>query len=137
MLISDFDLFNFVLPISCTMLTELGSENGETNLSLLNISSSNFDKDVLGVQSNLGLVRVDDRRQRKYLAILVVEHWIFLEGFQNWQEFLHLDIVAEYVKECVAIHFLGLFESLEYDFAGRVGLVSDWSSDLIKIVGAH
>jgi hypothetical protein len=28
------------------------------------ISSSDFDKDILGVESNLGMIRVDDRRKR-------------------------------------------------------------------------
>ena len=61
MFIGDLHLLNLIAPVALTMLAKLGSNYGKTDLSLLDISSSDFDEDVSGIKRNLSLLRVDDR----------------------------------------------------------------------------
>ena len=61
MFIGDLHLLNLIAPVALAMLAKLSSNYGKTDLSLLDISSSDFDEDVSGIKRNLSLLRVDDR----------------------------------------------------------------------------
>jgi len=81
--ISNLNLFTFVLPFTTTVYRELSSHNSETNLSLLKISSSDFNKDVFSIASDLGCVRVDERRKRKYLSVCIEEYGEFIVTIED------------------------------------------------------
>lgn len=58
------------------VLREHGHNDPVNNLDLSLVKCSDFDEDVLGVQGNLGVIAVDDRRKRADGSLGVVDHWV-------------------------------------------------------------
>ena len=108
-----------MFPLALTVLAELSSENREADLCLLDVSACDLDKDVPGIERDFCSLRVDNRWQGKHFAILIIEDWVLVKWLKNRQKLLHLDIVAEDVKESVGIHGLRLLQSLENYLIGR------------------
>ena len=136
-LVIDLDLLDLVLPLALAVLTELGSNHSQANLSLLDVGASDLDENVASVECDLCLIRVDDRRQGQNLSVLVVEDGVLVEWLKNWQELLHFDVILEDGEELVRVHLAVLLQSLENDFARRKRLVSNRSSELVQIMGTH
>ena len=119
------------------MLAELGSENSQADLCLLDVRACDLDKHILRVESDLGRLRVDDWWQGQHLTILVEEDGVLVEWLQDGQKLLHLDIFAEDIKEGVCVHSFGLLKSLEDDLVRGKCFVRDGSSELVQVVGSH
>ena len=136
-LIRDFHLLNFVAPIALAMVTKLRGKHGQADLGLLNVGTCDLDENVAGVEGDFGRLGVDDRRQREHLPVLVVEYGVLIEGFQDGEELLHLDVASEDVEEGVGVHGFALLQGLENNLVRRERLVGDWAAELVHIMGAH
>lgn len=135
--VSNLNLFTFVLPFTTTVYRELSSHNSETNLSLLEISSSDFNKDVLSIASDLGCVRVDERRERKYLSVCIEEYGEFIVTIEDREELLHYVISLVELTKLFSGHAFSLLECLEFNFSRRESFVGDRSLNFIQIVSSH
>jgi len=71
------------------------------------------------------------------LSILIIEDGILVEVLDDWKEFLHLDIIAENIEECISIHCFALLKGLEHDFRRRNSLISDWSIHFVQVMGSN
>ena len=119
------------------MSRELSSHDGEADLSLLEISGGNFNKDVFGVAGDLGSVGVDERRERKDFSVGIEKDREFIVTLKNGQEFLHDIICLVEFAKLISGHAFSLLESLELDFSGRDSLVGDRSLDFVQIVSSQ
>ena len=137
MLVDDLDLFDLIAPFAFAVLAELCCKDGQANLRFLDISASNLDENIAGIESDLGLLRIDDGWQRQNLPVLVVEDRVPVERLQDWKELLHLDIVPEDIEKRVGVHGFALFQRLEDNLAGWVRFVGDWALDFVQVVRAH
>jgi len=135
--VNNLNLFAFVLPFTSAVGGELGSHDSKTDLSFLEIHSSDLNEDVLGGTSDLGCVRVDQRRERKDLSVCVVENGEFILTIEDRQELLHDVISLVKFTKLISGHALGLLESLEFNFSRGNSLVSDRTLNFVQIVSSH
>ena len=90
------------------MLRELASEDSQTNLELVKVGASHFDKDVLGINGDLCGVRVYDGGKGKDCALGIVEDWELRLIFNDVQVLLQLLVLLQNLKELGSIQFLSL-----------------------------
>ena len=68
---------------------------------------------------------------------MIIEYRIPLKVFNDWQEFLHLDITPEHFKQFHCVHALSLFKGLEYNILWWNSFISNWPFDLAQIMSSH
>jgi hypothetical protein len=119
------------------VLRELSGKDGKNDLALGEVSARNLNENILGVQRNLGVVRVDDWRKRKHGSLGVKEHWVKRHVLNDVQELLQLLILSQHVEKLNTVHLLFLFKSLEDNIFWWECLISDWSADFVIVVSSH
>ena len=73
MLVHNLNLLNCELRVSLAVLRELPSQNREANLKLVEVGTSHLYEDVLGLQRDLGCVRIDDWREGQDGSLGIIE----------------------------------------------------------------
>ena len=113
------------------ILRKLTCEYGNHDLGSRVVRCSDIYENVLRIKRNLSRLRIDDRRQRKDCAVLVVENRVAWLVFDNAKVLLQFLIILKHTKEVTCVHLLVLLERLEYDFLGWQRLVGDWKLNFV------
>mmetsp|Transcript_133022 Transcript_133022/g.331958 ORF Transcript_133022/g.331958 Transcript_133022/m.331958 type:complete len:294 (+) Transcript_133022:897-1778(+) len=105
------------------MLREHGHNGVQRDLCLCEVSGGHFDENVLSLKPDLGMLTVDDRRQRENCAIAVIDHWKHWAVLDDRQICFQLLVSGEHLHQPVAIHLLCLIERHKTDVFRWQGLV--------------
>lgn len=135
-------------------MREHGHNDPVNNLNLRLVKGSDLDEDVLGVQGDLGVIAVDDRRKRADGSLGVVDHGVnggvaddvevlaqvlvFLLHSKHLVYSSRQTPVGPYLVEShqlLAVHFFRLVERDKLDVLRGKGLVCERALDGVQIVG--
>ncbi|KAI5302025.1 hypothetical protein KEM55_001353, partial [Ascosphaera atra] len=101
------------------------------------VRGSVLEEHVGRVQADLGVVAVDDRWQRAYRSLAVVDHRVhgaLPDDVQVLAEVLVLFIEGH---QLLAVHALGLVQGRELDVLGRARLVREGALDGVEVMRAN
>lgn len=103
----------------------------------MKVSTSHFNEDILCVHSDFSWLRVNNGRQRKNLTSSIIENWVSRLIFDNVQILLQFLIFLEFLEQLLCIHAFSLFKCLENNIFWFSCFISDWSLNLIIVMGSH
>lgn len=140
-------------------MREHGDHHTVHNLKLRLVGGCHLDEDVGSVHRDLGVVAVDDRRQRANGAVGVVDNRVdrgvtddvqiftqllvlLLKSLVTVQflDFWGVEIRGTYLVEghqFFSIHLLGLVQGSEFNVLGREGLVGERTLDSVEVVSTN
>jgi hypothetical protein len=81
-----------------TVFREHGTQSVENSAGLVLISGSDFNKDILGIKSNLGVIRVDDGRERAHNTVSIRNDGIYRRITNDVKELAKMFIFLEIIK---------------------------------------
>lgn len=116
---------------------EHGNHGVKDNLALGQVSSRALNEDVLGIESDLGVVAVDDGGQGQDLTVLVVDDGVDGRVTDDGQELSEMLVVFVEGHQLLAVHALLLVQGGELNLLGGQGLVGEGTLDGVEIVGSN
>lgn len=118
------------------VLGEHGDHDVADNVELGLIGGGDLDEDVLGVEGDLGVVAVDDGRQRADGLVGVEDDGV--DGLVADDVQVAAEVLVGLVElhQLLAVHLLGLVEGDEADVLGGEGLVGEGALNGVEVVGA-
>lgn len=122
----------------CERLGAIAREHGDhhvaNNVELGSVGGSDLDKDILGIERDLGVIAVDYGRQRAHDAVGVVDDRIHLLVADNMQ--VTAEVLVGLVKghKLRAGHLFGLVEWHKLDVLGHMRLVREGALDGVEVV---
>lgn len=119
------------------VLREHGNKHVRHNLHLRLVRRRNLNKDILGVEGNLGVVAVDDWWQRADCPVLVEDDGVYGRVPDNVEITSQVLVVLVKLHQPLAIHLLRLVERNEGNLLWLERLVGEGALDGIQVVGAH
>mmetsp|Transcript_47350 Transcript_47350/g.78863 ORF Transcript_47350/g.78863 Transcript_47350/m.78863 type:complete len:306 (+) Transcript_47350:750-1667(+) len=130
--IHDLDLFDSggVLAV----LDKHGGDDVEDDLGLGAVGGGDLDKDVLGVEGDLGVVTVDDGWQRQDDVLAVIDDRVRRKIPDQREEGLQVQVRVEESHELLTVDDLGAVERGKLDLLGGEGLVGKGALDGVEIV---
>ena len=115
---------------------EHGDEHVGDDAELGQIGGSDLNEDVGGVESDLGVLAVDDGREGAHHAVSVVDNRVYRSVTDDVEEATQVLVVFVEGHEFLAGHFLGLVERDKLDVLGREGFVCERTLDGVEIVSS-
>lgn len=115
---------------------EHGDEHVGDDAELGKIGGGDLDEDVGRVESDLGVLAVNDGRERADYAVGVVDDGVHRGVADDVQETAQVLVGFVEGHEFLAGHFLGLVERDELDVLGREGFVCEGALDGVEIVSS-
>lgn len=103
----------------------------------MKISTGHLNENVLSVKRNLGCFRVNDGRQRKNLALSIIEDWIERLILNNAEELLEFLVTFKFLEQLLSIHGFSLLECLENNILRLSGFVGNWPLNFVVIMSPH
>ena len=97
------------------VLREHGHNNIVHNLQFCSVGSSHLNEDVGGVQRDLRVVAVDDRRHRADNPLRVVDDWVYWLIPNDVKVLPEMLVILVELHHLLGIHLLGLVQRLEFD----------------------
>lgn len=115
---------------------EHGDEHVGDDAELGQVGGGDLDEDVGGVESDLGVLAVDDGGERADYTVGVVDDGVYGGVADDVQETTQVLVGFVEGHEFLARHFLGLVERDELDVLGGEGFVCEGALDGVEIVSS-
>ena len=119
------------------MAGELASKHSQADLDLVEVGTSDFYEDVLGVVGDLRRLRVNDRREGQNLAFSVVENGVLGLVLNDIEELLKFLVFLQSFEEVNSVHLLRLLQSLENDVLRVTSLIGNRSLNFVVVMSSH